>query len=164
MRLLLHPLLALTLALTVPACAQKANTKKAEKAAAEAKTATPVLTFERTSCFGRCPAYKAQVFADGRVAYSGYRDVPVTGDKEFRLSAAAVAEMQRQAKEIHFDQLKDKYSHYTTDLPSTIVAVQQPNGQLKTVVVEEEAPDELMGYINYLRGQFDPLVGLASDR
>ena len=161
MRLLLHPLLAITLALTIPACAQKANTKKA---AAEAQTATPVLTFERTPCFGRCPAYRAQVFADGRVAYTGHKDVRVLGEKEFQLSAAAVAEMQRQAKAIHFEKLQDKYSQYTTDLPSTIVAVLQPDGQLKTVVVEEGAPDELMGFLNYLRGQFDPLAGLASSK
>jgi hypothetical protein len=165
MRSLLHLLLAGTIAFTVPAaCAQKANTRKAEKAAADAKAATPAITFARTSCFGRCPAYQTQVFADGRVAYTGIKDVPVMGEKELRLPVAVVAEMQRLAKEIRFEKLQDKYSQNTTDIPSTIVGVQQPNGQLKTVVVEEGAPDELLGFINYLRGQIDPLAGLASDK
>ena len=177
------PILLLLLAFvacSLPACAQKpasprAASKKISKRAARkaaksaAKTppaaspatASPVLTFERTPCFGTCPAYVMQVFADGRVAYDGRRGVPVLGPKELRLPAAAVANMLQMAKEAHFDQFQNRYSRGTTDLPSTVIAVRQPNGQLKTVTVEEGASANLTQFVTYLANQFDALAQLS---
>ncbi len=167
---------------SLPACAQKTapttqkvKTKKISKklskkeAAEQARLkdlkakqeAGPVLTFERTPCFGTCPGYVMQVYADGRVAYEGRRAVPMMGQKELRLPVAAVNEMLRTAKEANFDQFKDRYSQYTSDLPSTIVAIRQPNGQLKTVVVEEGEPANVKMFFTYLANQFDRLAQLG---
>ena len=173
-------LLLLTLGYTLPACAQKAgsSTKKTVKmkakrssqkasvpAGSPAKTETgPVITFERTPCFGKCPAYLMQVFADGRVLYEGRRDVPILGQKELKISAATVADMLHKAKEAHFDQFQTRYAQNTTDLPSTIVAVRQPNGQLKAVTVEEGAPDNVRELFTYFSNQFDALAQLRADR
>lgn len=168
-------LLLVAFSFTLPACAQKAKSatqkaktqKASKKAAAEearlnalkAKNeAGPVLAFERTRCFGKCPAYVMQVFADGRVAYEGRRDVPVIGSKEFKLSTAAVADMLRTAQEAHFDQFQDRYSQNTSDLPSTVVTIRQPSGQLKTVSVEEGEPANVRMFIAYLANQFDALA------
>ena len=155
---------------TVPACAQKATSQKtkakkvSKKAGATKATpkteAGPVLTFERTPCFGTCPAYSMKVFADGRVAYEGRRAVPTMGQKELKLSASAVADMLRQAQEAHFDQFQDRYSRNTTDLPSTIVGIRQANGQMKTVVVEEGAPENVKELFTYFGNQFDALAEL----
>ncbi|WP_046245136.1 DUF6438 domain-containing protein [Hymenobacter terrenus] len=165
-------LLLFALGLTFPACAQKTTPQQTKTKKSPKKTATPqgdtktevgpVLTFERTPCFGTCPAYTMKVFADGRVAYEGRHAVPVMGQKELKLPATTVADMLRQTQEAHFDQFQDRYSHGATDLPSTVVGVRQANGQLKTVVVEDGAPDELVVLISYLRNQFDPLVGLST--
>ena len=158
---------------TLPACAQKATThkvkikKSSKKSAAtpapvKAKTeAGPVLTFERTPCFGTCPGYVMQVYADGRVAYEGRRAVPMMGKKDLSLPAATVAEMLRQAQAAHFDQFQNRYSRNTSDLPSTIIAIRQPNGQLKTVVVEEGEPDNVKALVTYFANQFDVLAQLG---
>ena len=122
------------------------------------------LTFERTMCLGTCPSYTARVFADGRVAYEGRYQVPVLGKKEFRLSKAVVTEALRMAQEAHFDTLKPMYSSGVTDVPSTLVGVRLAGGQLKTVQVEDNAPEELQSLIAYLRGQLDPLAGLPDGR
>lgn len=168
-------LLLIAFSCTLPACAQKAKfptqnakpKKVSKKAAAQearlnatkAKNeAGPVLTFERTRCFGKCPAYVMQVFADGRVAYEGRRDVPVMGTKEFKLPAATVADLLRTAQEAHFDQFQNRYSQNTSDLPSTVVTIRQPNGQLKTVSVEEGEPANVRMFITYLAHQLDPLA------
>lgn len=160
---------------TLPACAQpaqpptqkvksqkaskKAAAREARLAAAKAKNEVgPVLTFERTRCFGKCPAYVMQVFADGRVAYEGRRDVPVMGPKEFKLPTATVADMLRTAKEAHFDQFEDRYSRHTSDLPSVVVSIRQSFGQLKTVSVEEGEPANVRMFITYLATQFDSLA------
>ena len=166
-------LLLLTLGYTLPACAQKATMPKvkvkksskkpaATQAPVKAKTeAGPVLTFERTPCYGTCPSYLMQVYADGRVAYEGRRAVPIIGKKDLKLPAATVADMLRQAQEAHFDQFQDRYARNTSDLPSTIIAVRQPNGQLKTVVVEEGEPDNVKTLVTALAKQFDALAQLG---
>ena len=166
-------LLLFAFGFALPACAQKkattykAKTKKAPKKAAAAKAPTrpqpaagPVLTFERTPCFGTCPAYTMHVFADGRVAYEGRRGVPTIGTKELKLPAAAVTDMLNQAKEARFEQFQDRYSQNTTDLPSTIIAVRQPGGKLKTVVLEEGAPENVRQLFTYIGNQLDALAQL----
>ena len=158
---------------SLPACAQKTTPQKVsskkiskkvatKQAAAPAKTEVgPVLTFERTPCFGTCPSYLMQVFADGRVAYEGRRAVPIMGKKDLKLPVAAVAEMLRQTKEAGFDQFQDQYTKNVSDLPSVVVGVRQPNGQLKIVVVEYGAPDNVQALITSLGNQFDALAQLG---
>ena len=176
MRYITVLLLLFALGFVLPACAQKTTTHKvkvkklskkeaareASRQAQQAKSETgPVLTFERTPCFGTCPGYSMQVYADGRVAYEGRRAVPIMGKQDLRLPAATVADMLRTAREAHFDQFKDRYARNTSDLPSTVIAVRQPNGQLKTVVVEEGEPDNVKLFVTYLATQFDKLAQLG---
>ncbi|MGY3088728.1 hypothetical protein ACVWYF_001768 [Hymenobacter sp. UYAg731] len=152
----------------LPACAQRMSTQKVKagkKTAAAPKAATPtaagpVLTFERTPCYGTCPGYSMQVYADGRVAYEGRRAVPLMGKQELKLPAAAVADMLRQAKEVHFETFDKQYSRNTSDLPGTIVAIRQPDGTLKSVTVEEGAPENVRSFFTYLGNQFDQLAQL----
>ncbi|MBF9142249.1 DUF6438 domain-containing protein [Hymenobacter properus] len=157
--------------LSVPACAQKTTvqktkTKKASKKATPTE-AGPVLTFERTPCFGTCPAYTMQVYADGRVAYEGRHNVPLIGKKELKLPAAVVADMLRQAKEAHFETFATQYRSGVTDMPSTIVAIRQPDGSFKKVTAESAVPENVQAYFTYLTTQFDRLGqvnGLESDK
>ncbi|MFD2721733.1 DUF6438 domain-containing protein [Hymenobacter monticola] len=147
---------------SVPACAQKATvqktkTKKVSKKATPTE-AGPVLTYERTPCFGTCPVYTMQVYADGRVAYEGRHHVPLIGRKEFKLPAAAVADMLRQAKEAHFETFQEQYKSGVTDMPSTIVAIRQPDGTVKKVTAESAVPENVQTYFTYLTTQFDQLV------
>ena len=156
----------------LPASAQHAPVKKVKVKKVHKKIATtpaktmvpteagPVLTFERTPCFGTCPGYVMQVYADGRVAYEGRRAVPLMGKQDLKMSASAVADMLRQAKEAHFETFEKRYSRNTSDLPSTIVTIRQPDGQFKTVVVEEGAPDNVKELFTYLGNQFDQLAQL----
>jgi len=151
-----------------PACAQRAGVHKVKikksgpkaPVAPAKQEAGPVLTFERTPCYGTCPAYLMQVYADGRVAYEGRHAAPLQGKQDLRLPPAAVADMLRMAREAHFEQFEKRYSRGTTDLPSTVVAVRQPNGQLKTVVVEEGAPENVRELFTYFGNQFDALAQL----
>jgi hypothetical protein len=146
---------------------KKVKVKKAGKktvstprAAPTPTPAGPVLTFERTPCFGTCPAYSMQVFADGRVAYEGRHSVPLMGKHALKLPAAAVAEMLRQAKEAHFETFEKEYLSGATDLPSTIVAIRQPDSSLKKVKAESNAPENVKSYFVYLTTQFDQLAQL----
>jgi hypothetical protein len=157
---------------TLPSCAQKTTVQKTKTKKVSRKTAAtpatkptaaeagPVITFERTPCFGTCPSYAMQVYADGRVTYEGRRFVPKEGKQDLKLPAATVADLLRQAKESHFESFEARYSSGTTDLPSAIIGVKQPDGKLKTVVVEDGAPENVRELVTYFGTQFDTLAQL----
>ncbi|MBO2010693.1 DUF6438 domain-containing protein [Hymenobacter negativus] len=152
--------------LNLQACAQQTavqKTKKASKKAGPVKKpapteAGPVITFERTPCFGTCPSYTALVYADGRVAYEGRRFVSMEGKKDLKLPAATVADLLRQAKESRFETFENSYSSGVTDVPSTIVAIRQPDGIFKKVTVEGNAPENVRELFAYFGTQFDALA------
>ncbi len=154
-------LLAFSLAL--PACAQKKLPRKHKAAPAATvapKQAAPVLVFQRTPCYGRCPAYTATIFADGRVEYDGQRFVPLLGKHTLALPAAKVNALLAEAKRINFNSLQERYAGNTSDLPATIITVQPVGQPLHAVFAEEDIPANLQGYIDYLKGQLDPLAGI----
>jgi len=163
--------------LSLQVCAQKATVQKTKSKKVSKKAAAtpakkpapieagPVITFERTPCFGTCPSFTMQVYADGRVSYEGRRFVSIEGKKDFKLPTATVADLLRQAKESHFEKFEGHYSSGTTDLPSTIIGVQQPDGKLKTVAVEDGAPENVRELFTYFGTQLDALVQpKASDK
>ena len=84
-----HLLLALTLSLTT--------------------AATPVITLERTPCFGSCPIYKVEIFADGRIVYEGEDFVKRKGRAQDRISKAAVQQLVREFNRINYMKLEDEY-------------------------------------------------------
>ncbi|MGI4761818.1 MAG: DUF6438 domain-containing protein [Janthinobacterium lividum] len=155
-------LLAFSLAL--PACAQRKLPRKAKTTKATAaitpKQQEPVLVYQRTPCYGRCPAYTATIFADGRVEYDGQRFVPLLGKHTLSLPPATVAAMLAEAKRINFSTLADRYAGNTSDLPASIITVHPAGQPLHAVYASEDIPASLQGYINYLNGRLDPLAGV----
>jgi hypothetical protein len=108
--------------------------------------------------FGTCPAYIANVFADGRVEYDGQRAVALLGKHTLHLPVATVQEMLAEAQRIGFADLEERYSRNTSDLPSTIITVHPVGQPAKAVLAEEGIPTNLQLYINYLKGKLDPLA------
>ena len=152
----------LALAATLPACAQKNTLHKIKKPnttqVAGPTTSEPVLVFQRTPCYGRCPAYTATIFADGRVEYDGQRFVDLLGKHTLTLPVATVNQMLAEARRIHFTELQDNYKGDITDLPATLVTVHPVGQPLKLVYAAEGIPKNLQTYINYLSARLDPLT------
>jgi len=155
--------LLLALSLTLPACAQRKQPRKAKptKASATApQPPAPVLVYQRTPCNGRCPAYTATIFADGRVEYDGQRYVPLLGKHTLSLPPTTVAALLAEAKRINFSALSDRYAGNTSDLPASIITVHPAGQPLHAVYASEGIPANLQGYIDYLNGRLDPLAGV----
>ncbi|MCC3157452.1 DUF6438 domain-containing protein [Hymenobacter sp. 15J16-1T3B] len=119
----------------------------------------PVLVLRKTPCLGPCPHFEASIYADGRVHYVGYRNVAKVGTYELQLPADAVREMMRRADEIGFSNFQDQYVSGATDMPSTYLTYNRPGQPGKTVQVEEGAPGELMGLLNYVGNLVDSVSG-----
>ncbi|MGB3619475.1 MAG: DUF6438 domain-containing protein [Catalinimonas sp.] len=135
-------LLALIALLSFGACrSQKAGRPSYAGNAAQ----VPVLTIEKTPCFGTCPIYRASFYADGKLLYEGKQFVDREGTWEFVLPEALVRTWLDRAEEIDYLALLDKYPTNMTDVPSTITMVRM-NDQNKRVVVEGTPPPALKAF------------------
>lgn len=167
------PLYLLALAM-LPACAQKHVASQTRPAPTRPRTVSTipintalgdtVLVFQRTPCFGKCPTYTATVFRNGRVEYLGERWVPVLGKHTTQLPAATVTEMLAAARRIDFNSLPPQFTGNVSDLPGVIIAVYQPGQHVHRVEGNQNMPENLQGYITYLRSQLDPVAGIGADK
>jgi hypothetical protein len=92
----------------------------------------PIITLERTACFGFCPVYTLAVYADGRVVYNGTDHVEVTGEQTGSISTKQVQQLVDAFQAADYFNLKDEYKAPVTDLPTSISSFTQ-DGQTKTI-------------------------------
>ena len=119
-----------------------------------------VITIERTACFGSCPVYSAQIYADGTVNYEGKDFVKITGKKQHKISKEKLNDLIKEFEQAKYFTLKDKYASdengmSLTDQPTTTTSFTL-NGKQKTVVNYYYAPKEL----EKLENAIDLLAGL----
>ena len=101
--------------------------------------AVPVITLERTACFGTCPIYKLEIFADGQVVYEGKDFVRRKGKVQGRMTKAAVQQLVREFNRINYMSLDDEYisegpncPEWWTDSPSAVTSINW-KGRKKTI-------------------------------
>ena len=85
--------------------------------------AAPVITLERTACFGTCPVYKVAIQEDGTVRYEGWQHVRVSGGHTWKIDPAAVQALAREMEKAGFFEMKDEYVALVTDMPTTYVTL-----------------------------------------
>lgn len=122
-----------------------------------------VASIKRTACFGKCPVYQVQFFADGRIVYEGKRNVDFIGWYEGRISNEKVAEILKQAKQIGYFNLSNKYPNSgpeIVDLPSTVTFIKMDE-QEKTVVDRHDSPLHLQRFERYMD---DMIKGIKLDK
>ena len=100
---------------------------------------SPVITLERTVCFGACPIYKLTIFSDGRVDYQGIRFVKRMGKASSRISRAQLEQLVAEFTNNDYFKLDDSYTpgakgcpQAATDMPSAITSLTW-RGKTKTV-------------------------------
>lgn len=110
--------LFLTLLLLVSASAIHA-----QAATATEEANTPVITLERTPCFGTCPVYTVEIYADGTVKYNGEKFVQVLGEQTSQIDPQTVTAMVAAFDSLGYFDWNDFNSMTISDLPSTITSV-----------------------------------------
>ena len=121
-----------------------------------------IITIEREACFGSCPVYSAQIYADGTVVYDGEEFVKVKGKKQHIISRENLKKIIQAFEQIKYFSLKDKYASAEngmkgpTDLPTTTTSIFL-NGKRKKVVNYFGAPKEL----DELENTIDKIAGLS---
>ncbi|MCB0699441.1 MAG: hypothetical protein KDC11_06305 [Chitinophagaceae bacterium] len=121
-------LVLVTSILVFTACAQQKKTTAAPKAKAEAtqkadeQTITSIV-MDRTACFGRCPAYRIEVKADGTATYTSRSDTKYEGVYTKKFSEKAAAALFKQFVDQKVDTCQDKYENKIADLPGMIFEI-----------------------------------------
>lgn len=68
-----------------------------------------VITIERESCRGFCPAYKMTIYGDGTVDYEGKRNVDNIGQFQKKVSKSKVKELLKAFQEANYMNLENEY-------------------------------------------------------
>lgn len=76
---------------------------------ADLKTAT--VHFERSACYGTCPAYVLTIYGDGRVEYSGKNHVKVKAAREGRIEQASVKTLLKEFERANFLSISNQYGN-----------------------------------------------------
>lgn len=72
-------------------------------------TVVPVITLERTGCYGPCPVYKLKIYEDGAVKYEGYEYVKQKGKAEAQITKEALDKLIGAFEEIDYFKLNESY-------------------------------------------------------
>lgn len=127
---------------------------------------TPVkllISFIKTSCYGKCPVMEARFYSDGRVLYIGKENVGRIGTFEAKIDKIELDQLKGQAIDADFENLAEVYpsnGRQISDLPVTVTGFYFDD-HLKKVVNNHDAPKSLIQLEMYLE-QY--LVGLVWEK
>lgn len=147
------------------ACAPRnAAPPPADNVATRGDDGDPVITLERTPCFGGCPVYRIAVSPTGDITYEGRANVRRLGAATGRVSPAHVQALLSELDRAGYFSFANRYTsaepacgRYVTDSPSAITSVRL-QGRTKRIehdygcgaapgalVVLERRIDEVLG-------------------
>lgn len=83
----------------------------------QAQKIVSYVKIERTACFGRCPVYSIEVFANGKVVYNGVRNVNQIGQQTKKLSKQQTTQFFKKIEQHKLSVLANQYTEKASDLP-----------------------------------------------
>ena len=123
--------LSLVLLIGLAACARRTGaSSEAQQPNQNRGEGTPVISLERTPCFGTCPVYTISVTASGRVLFDGRAHVPRLGLVTAEIPRQRVDSLLVELERAGYFGFAGRYAasepacgRYVTDLPSAIISV-----------------------------------------
>ncbi|WP_181163606.1 DUF6438 domain-containing protein [Pontibacter mangrovi] len=122
------------------------------------KAPEKLLLFQKTPCFGTCPAYNATLYTDGSIAYVGLRYVPIKDSLQLQLPEKEFLELRKALQELNYPSLQKTYLSSYTDLPSTYLTFYENGKEQKRVKHQQDGPKALQDFITTLHEQIMQLV------
>jgi len=122
-----------------------------------------VITLERTTCLGTCPAYKLTIRGDGSVVYEGHKFVRVEGIRQRQVDKTAIATLLQAFADADYFGLENGYAEIknpdgtvsiVTDLPTTYTSLTLL-GRHKKITDYVGAPKQLIE----LENKIDEIAG-----
>jgi hypothetical protein len=75
------------------------------------------ISMHRSSCFGRCPDYKIEIYSNGLARYSGYFFVIDSGVYEKNIGTATISKLFKQFDTYRVDTCQKNYDQKIADMP-----------------------------------------------
>ena len=105
-------------------------------------TSQQIFEFEKTSCYGSCPAYKVVVFENDSLSYEGLKFVAKQGNIAKKLPKGTVNQLVKQFKEANFFNFQNQYTSNVADFPTTYISFTD-KGVTKKIKDYYQAPERL---------------------
>ena len=145
----------LTALLALSACAQSRQAKKTTTVTKPVTAASVVAVhMERTSCFGRCPAYFIDLRSNGSASYSGRLFTQHQGIYEKNIGTSVISPVFRRLEANRVDTCKDEYPALVSDLPNLNFSISYSNGTSKQVSNANYGPQ----FLGSIAKEIDELV------
>lgn len=112
--------------------------------------AQPLLLFQKTPCYGTCPAYNATIYSDGRIRYEGLRYAPVQDTLYLQLEKKQLEELQQKVNKLSYNTFKSSYLSPYTDMPSTYITFYEQGREGKRVKHQQGGPEALQQLLKQL--------------
>jgi hypothetical protein len=120
----------------------------------------PVMTLERTACFGMCPVYGVAVFEDGTAVYLGVRHVAETGVRVTSVDPGEVEFLAMQTADFGYFDWDDEFTlQIVTDQPSAITTLNWED-QYKQITRYDGDPNAPVGLVRF-EDRIDRLVNVG---
>ena len=110
---------------------------------------SPLISMQRTACYGTCPQYTITIYNDGLIRYEGKMFVDKQGCFYSKVSQEMIDKIILKLHEINFFSFKNEYSALMTDVPSVILEV-NINVQNHKVIDRFNGPKELKEIQNFI--------------
>jgi hypothetical protein len=116
--------------LVLGSCARSQSASSAAEGSSSAVALAPVITLERTACFGGCPVYTISVSQAGEVQYEGKAHVKKVGIATGKVPPQRVDGLLSELEGGGYFTFADRYAsaestfgRYATDSPTAITSV-----------------------------------------
>ncbi|WP_242929351.1 DUF6438 domain-containing protein [Pontibacter vulgaris] len=141
--------------MALPACNSSTANSTAKQ---DTKPAEPFILFQKTPCFGICPAYEASIATNGSITFIGWDHVPVIDTVKLYLAPQDLAILRKDVQQLKYKTLQDTYLTQWSDMPSTITTFYEKGRQVKKVKQEEGGPEQLIQFQDKLHKMIMKLV------
>lgn len=143
---------ALVAVLFVAACGSSSKVKSISDIPGK-----PEVYFDRSACFGACPAYTLVMRGDGTARYTGKSNVEMLGIFEAVIDADRMQSLLSAFEETKFSAMDDIYDDNVTDVATRTVRLRRFDSS-KTVTDRFNTPAEL----RRLENTIDSIAGTLS--
>jgi hypothetical protein len=116
-----------------------------------------VASLERTTCYGKCPYYKINVYINGVVTLEGKRNVEHIGLYRANISTRKVFQLLEKAYQVDYMNLANKYPERgigLIDFPTCITYV-KINKEEKIIYNRNDSPRQLLDYEQFFDSIFE---------
>ncbi|WP_114778861.1 DUF6438 domain-containing protein [Botryobacter ruber] len=102
-----------------------------------------LLLYQKTPCYGTCPAFDAHIYTDGTIIFKAWAHVPFTDTLASKLTPKELERLKRDLNHLPYQGWRTTYLSQRTDQPSTITTFYEAGREAKSVKHQEGGPEDL---------------------